>query len=131
MTNLYTQSGVTMNKKASTLKIAIIGFLVGIVNGIFGSGGGTVLVPCLVFLMGIEDHKAHATAISIILPLSIISSIIYFKYNVTDLSLTLKVVAGSILGAIVGSFLLNRVSIRVLRKIFGIVMIIAAVRMVF
>lgn len=119
-----------MNNKASTAKNAFIGFIVGLVNGIFGSGGGTVLVPCLVFLMGIEDHKAHATAISIILPLSIISSIIYFKYNVTDLALTLKVVAGSILGAIVGSCLLNRVSINVLRKIFGIVMIIAAIRMV-
>ncbi|MGE5678441.1 MAG: sulfite exporter TauE/SafE family protein [Pseudomonadota bacterium] len=120
-----------MNKNASIVKTAFIGLVVGLVNGIFGSGGGTVLVPCLVFLMGIEDHKAHATAISIILPLSIISSIVYFKYNVTDLSLTLKVVAGSILGAIVGSCLLNRVPINILRKIFGIVMIIAAIRMVF
>ncbi len=120
-----------MNKKSGVLKIALLGLAVGLVNGIFGSGGGTVLVPCLVFLMGIEDHKAHATAISIILPLSIISSFVYFRYNVVDFSTTFKVVIGSVLGALTGSCLLNRFSVNALRKIFGIFMIIAAIRMVF
>lgn len=112
------------------LKTALIGFITGLVNGIFGSGGGTILVPCLVFIMGIEDHKAHATAISIILPLSIISSFVYFKYDVVDLELTLKVAIGSVIGALVGSSILNRFPVNILRKIFGIFMIIAAVRMV-
>jgi uncharacterized protein len=120
-----------MNKNTSTVKTALIGFIVGLVNGIFGSGGGTLLVPCLVFLMDIEDHKAHATAISIILPLSLISSFVYFSYDVVDLSLALKVAVGSVMGAIVGSCLLNKVPVNALRKIFGIFMIIAAARMVF
>lgn len=120
-----------MNKKSSMIKTALVGLVAGLVNGVFGSGGGTILVPSLVFLMGIEDHKAHATAISIILPLSVISSFIYFKYNVVDFPLTLKVVAGSVLGALVGSCMLNRFSVNALRKIFGIFMIIAALRMVF
>jgi len=121
---------IIMKKNASIAKIALIGFIAGLVNGIFGSGGGTILVPCLVFLMDIEDHKAHATAISIILPLSLISSFIYFKYNVVDLPLTLKVAIGSVLGALAGSSMLNRISVNVLRKIFGIFMIVAALRMV-
>lgn len=120
-----------MNKNANVVRTALIGFMVGLVNGVFGSGGGTVLVPCLVFLMGIEDHKAHATAISIILPLSLISSLIYFKYDVVDIALTLKVAIGSVLGALFGSCILNRFSINALRKIFGIFMILAAIRMVF
>ncbi len=112
-------------------KLLIIGLFTGFINGLFGSGGGTVLVPCLVFLMGVEDHKAHATAISIILPMSILSSIIYYKYNVVDISLTLKVAIGSVAGGIIGSMLLNKLSVNVLRKFFGIIMIIAAIRMVF
>jgi uncharacterized membrane protein YfcA len=119
-----------MNNNKSIAKTALIGFITGLINGIFGSGGGTILVPCLVFLMGIEDHKAHATAISIILPLSIISSFIYFSHDITDLGLTLKVAAGSVAGAVVGSFMLNKFSVKALRKIFGIFMIIAAIRMV-
>ncbi len=119
-----------MSKNTSIVKTALLGLLVGLVNGIFGSGGGTILVPCLVFLMGIEDHKAHATAISIILPLSLISSFVYFSYDVIDLGLTLKVAIGSVMGALCGSCMLNKVSVNALRKIFGIFMIIAALRMV-
>jgi uncharacterized membrane protein YfcA len=123
-------NGAIMNKNTSIAKTALIGFVVGLVNGVFGSGGGTILVPCLVFLMGIEDHKAHATAISIILPISLISSFIYFRYDVVDLQLTLKVAIGSVIGALTGSCILNRFSVNSLRKIFGIFMIIAALRMV-
>lgn len=119
-----------MKKGNCRSKLLIIGFITGLINGLFGSGGGTVLVPCLVFLMDVEDHKAHATAISIILPLSILSSIIYYRYNVVDLTLTAKVAIGSVMGGIVGSLLLNRLSVNVLRKVFGVIMIAAAVRMV-
>jgi uncharacterized protein len=119
-----------MKKSKCYRKLLFIGLITGLINGLFGSGGGTILVPCLVFVMDVEDHKAHATAIAIILPLSILSSIIYYRYNVVDIALTGKVAIGSVLGGIVGSMLLNKLSVNVLRKFFGIVMIIAAVRMV-
>ena len=119
-----------MKKNKCNLKAILIGLLTGLTNGLFGSGGGTVLVPCLVFLMDVEDHKAHATAIAIILPLSIVSSAIYYRYQVVDITLTLKVVIGSVAGGIVGSMLLNKLSVSILRKVFGIVMILASIRMV-
>lgn len=122
--------GDSMKKSKFTAKLLLIGFLTGLINGLFGSGGGTVLVPCLVFLMDVEDHKAHATAIAVILPLSILSSIIYYRYNVVDIALTANVAIGSVLGGIVGSMLLNKLPVNILRKFFGVIMIIAAVRMV-
>jgi uncharacterized membrane protein YfcA len=123
-------TGDLMKRLKCTTKLLMIGFITGITNGLFGSGGGTVLVPCLVFLMDVEDHKAHATAIAIILPLSILSSIIYYRSNVVDISLTANVAIGSVLGGIVGSMLLNKLPVNILRKFFGVIMIIAAVRMV-
>lgn len=122
--------GDQMTKSICYKKLLLIGLLTGLVNGLFGSGGGTVLVPCLVFVMHVEDHKAHATAIAIILPLSILSSFIYFRYNVVDIALTFRVAIGSVIGGIVGSMLLNKLSVNVLRKVFGMIMIAAAVRMV-
>lgn len=119
-----------MVKKITLLKVVLIGLVTGLINGLFGSGGGTLLVPCLVFLMDIEDHKAHATAIAVILPLSVISSFIYFGHSVVDLRLTLKVATGAVLGGIIGSMLLNKLPVNLLRKIFGVFMIIAAIRMV-
>jgi uncharacterized membrane protein YfcA len=111
------------------LKLIGIGFITGIINGLFGSGGGTIVVPALVFLVGIEDFKAHATAISIILPLSIISTIIYLKSNVIKLDISLMVTLGGLIGSFIGAKFLKKIPNLILRKIFGIVIIITALRM--
>lgn len=112
------------------LKLVGIGLATGLINGLFGSGGGTLVVPALVFLLGIEDYKAHATAISIILPLSIISSYIYFKNNIIRFDIGLSIIFGGVIGSILGAKLLNKVPIPILRKIFGSVIIYTAIRMI-
>ncbi|CAK9331540.1 sulfite exporter TauE/SafE family protein [Thermoanaerobacter kivui] len=114
---------------ADKLKLFFIGFITGIINGLLGAGGGTLIVPAMVFLLGIEDHKAHATAISIILPLTIVSSFIYLQNKIIDIPLTINVAVGSTIGGIIGAYFLNKLSIPILRKIFGIIMIVASVRM--
>ncbi|MCL2592341.1 MAG: sulfite exporter TauE/SafE family protein, partial [Defluviitaleaceae bacterium] len=54
----------------SKIKIVIIGLITGFFNGLFGAGGGSVLVPCMRRFLNIEVHKSHATSIAIILPLT-------------------------------------------------------------
>lgn len=117
-----------LNKKI--YKSLLVGFITGIINGLFGSGGGTIIVPSLVFLLCIEEHKAHATAISIILPITFISTFIYLKQGMLVYKVAIPVIIGAVLGGIVGSKLLNKIPTNILRKIFGIFMIIAAIRMV-
>lgn len=112
------------------LKLIVIGFITGIINGLFGSGGGTIVVPALVFLIKMEDIKAHATAISIILPLSIISTFIYLKSNMINFDIGLIVVMGGIIGSFIGAKLLKKIPNLVLRKIFGCIIIITALRMI-
>lgn len=118
-----------MNVKV--LKLISIGIIAGIINGLFGSGGGTLVVPALVFILGIEDYKAHATAISIILPLSIISSFIYFKKDIIQYKIALIVTLGGIFGSFIGAKILNKVPTSILRKVFGSTIIITALRMIF
>ena len=60
-----------------SIKNALIGFMTGVLNGLFGSGGGTVAVPAMERFLLVEDKKAHATAIAVILPLSVVSLFIY------------------------------------------------------
>lgn len=112
-------------------KIALIGFITGIINGLFGAGGGTIIVLAFTFILGISQHKAQATAISIILPLSLVSSYIYYRNGFTTTNITLKVTAGGVLGSYIGSNILNKISADHLRKIFGFFMIVAAIRMIF
>ncbi len=113
------------------IKIGIIGLISGIINGLFGGGGGTILVLALTFILGINQHKAQATAISIILPLSLISGYIYYKNGFTAINITLKIAIGGIVGSYIGSNILNKISADCLRKIFSFFMIIAAIRMIF
>ncbi len=117
--------------KIFTFKIILLGFITGTINGLFGSGGGTLLVPGIFFLLGINEYKAHATAISIILPLSLISAFIYIKHGIFVWNITLKVIIGGMIGGHLGAKLLTHLSENWLRKIFAIFMMVAAIRMVF
>lgn len=116
--------------KKNKLLLVMIGLATGFVNGIFGSGGGTLIVPSLVFLIHLNDYKAHATAISIILPLSIISSIIYILNNSIDFKVAIPVLLGGVFGSFFGAKSLNKIPIHILRKIFGSVIVYSAIRMI-
>ena len=119
------------NKFGFNIKNTIVGILTGFINGIFGSGGGTLLVPILNNIIKIEEHKSHATALSVIIFLSSASSVIYISKGTYDIGLTLQVACGSIIGGIIGAKLLSKLTGKFLRISFGIIMIIAALRMVF
>lgn len=111
-------------------KHILIGLIAGIANGLFGSGGGTIVVPAMVLLLGAEEHKAHATAISIILPLTIVSAFFYIKSQFVDWPLTFKMMTGGIVGGYLGARLLNVCPSNILRKVFAVFMILAAFRMI-
>ncbi|MDK2564701.1 sulfite exporter TauE/SafE family protein [Romboutsia sedimentorum] len=122
-----------MKIKHSSFNIrnSIIGIFTGFINGIFGSGGGTLLVPILNNIVKVEEHESHATALAIIIFLTGASSAIYIYNGTYDVSLTLKVAVGSIIGGIIGAKILCKVTGRFLRISFGLIMIVAALRMVF
>ena len=92
------------------IKNSLIGIFTGFVNGIFGSGGGTLLVPILNNIVDVEEHKSHATALAIIIFLTSASSVIYISKGTYDFSLTLKVAIGSVIGGIIGAKLLSKVT---------------------
>ena len=102
-----------MTKKC---KRTAIGLVTGFANGLFGSGGGTIVVPAMERFLGEEEHKAHATAIAVILPLSLLSLGVY--------------PTGGLVGGFVGAKLLQRVSGVWLHRIFGAFMLAAAVRLI-
>lgn len=110
---------------------APVGFIVGVANGLFGAGGGTLLVPALEKFIKLETHKAHATALAVILPLSVLSAIIYIVGVPVNWPVVLSVSAGGMAGGYVGALLLNKLSAGWLHKLFGAFLAAAAVRMIF
>lgn len=120
------EQGISYKQK---LKFALAGFLAGLVNGLLGSGGGILIVLYLTIIAKEERKKAQATAIAIILPLTILSSVIYFKSGFVDWSLLWKVSLGGVAGAILGAVLLNKLRPKLIKKLFGVFLVIAGIRM--
>ena len=71
------------------LYLILTGVVTGLANGFFGGGGGMIVVPLLTFLLKMKTKSAHATAIAIILPVSVISAIVYFIKGSFDFSVGL------------------------------------------
>lgn len=116
--------------KKHTKEIAI-GIFSGVLNGLFGAGGGSVVVPCLEKFLKIEPKKSHATAVLIILLMSIVSSAVYFFRGAFDFKIWLPITIGGILGGICGGTLLNKISVKWLKIIFGTVISVTALKMIF
>jgi uncharacterized membrane protein YfcA len=109
----------------------IIGFLSGFANGLFGSGGGSVFVPLAEKYLGLETKKAHATAVAVILPLCVVSLIAGMRAAEFDVTAAIFLSVGGAAGGLFGSKLLSKLRNGAIHKIFGLCMIIAAMKMIF
>lgn len=107
---------------------AIVGLAVGVINGMLGTGGGTLVVPYLEKI-GVDAQKSHATAISVILPLTIVSTFFYVRAGTVDIKSTAILAASGMAGGFVGAKLLNKIPRRVLQAVFGASMVYMGVRM--
>ena len=121
-------------KKSNKLKnilIAIASSFVGMINGLLGAGGGSLVVPLYESGMKLEAKKAHATAIATMLPICIVSGIIYLVGGKFDYVSGSVVTAGVILGGVLGSMLLKVVKNDLLSLVFYFLMIYAGIKMLF
>lgn len=112
------------------VKYLFVGITTGLANGLFGSGGGMIAVPALNIIVKMEEHKSHATAISIILPLTLVSSFIYVKGGYMDFDTAFKVIPGGLVGGYLGAKFLKACPTKWLHKIFGIFIIAGAIKMI-
>ena len=118
-----------MDKKKQNALSALGGALVGILNGMLGAGGGMLVVPMLKKL-GLEQTRAHATAVAVIFPLSILSAGAYLLLGHFELGQAAAYLLPGAAGALAGGLLLSKIPAKWLRKIFACFMIWAGIRMV-
>lgn len=115
--------------KKQTLFSVLTGASAGLINGLFGGGGGMIVVPMLVALLKKEPKTAHATAILIILPLSIVSGLFYVAFGNLQLNVGIPVAIGVVVGGAAGALLLSKLSSKWIVVIFSVVMAAAGVKM--
>lgn len=107
------------------------GVLAGMVNGLFGGGGGMIVVPMLEKFKGYKKKSAHATAILVILPMSVLSGIIYGATGYFSAEILFPVLIGAVFGGLFGAFILSKFSSKTVAIIFSFIMLFAGIRTAF
>ena len=120
-----------MNEKNLNIKIAVIGGLAGIICGLFGTGGGMILVPAFIYMLDIEPKKARATSLCCMLAMVIASSFFYYKNNYINWNSGLLCAIGGIFGGYIGAIILKKVPDYILKILFTIFILYYAYRMLF
>ena len=116
-------------KKIKKLHIALFGSLIGVINGLLGGGGGMIVVPVLTKFFGFNQKEAQATALFVILPISIASSIIYITHNSINFLNSWPAILSIIVGGIGGALLLNKLDNKVVRIIFIALILVSGIMM--
>jgi uncharacterized membrane protein YfcA len=119
----------SLDAKKQNILSVLSGTLVGILNGMLGAGGGMLAVPMLK-KFGLQQTNAHATAVAVIFPLSVLSTAVYLWLGRFDLSETWVYLFPGAAGALMGGLLLSKIPAKWLRKVFACFMIWAGIRMV-
>ena len=119
---------INLKRIKKHLKSASLGVIVGLVNGVFGAGGGMLAVP-LLKKSGLDQKSAHANAVAVILPITVISAILYLVKGTVSLSDSFTFIPTGLIGSVLATFALKKLSNDWLRRIFGGFMIYAGFRL--
>ncbi|MBE6948518.1 MAG: sulfite exporter TauE/SafE family protein [Ruminococcaceae bacterium] len=109
-------------------KFAVSGAIAGLINGFFGSGGGMALVPLYIRWLKMPERQAFASSVCTILPLCIVSSVVYFAKQAIDLNAAVPYLAGGLLGGILGGLIFKKIPMGLIRKAFALLIIYGGVR---
>lgn len=108
----------------------IIGLLAGILSGLFGIGGGVIIVPALIYLCGFSQLKAQGTSLAILLPpVGLAAFWVYYKNGNVDIKSGIIICVMVFLGAMLGGKLAQQADPQLLRKLFAIFMFGISIKM--
>jgi uncharacterized protein len=109
-----------------------LGLIAGTFSGMFGIGGGTILIPGLVFLAGLSQHEAQGTTLAImLLPIGLLAVMRYYHSGHVRLSIAAFICLGFLIGGLLGANIAEALPNLVLKKAFGVFLMIVAAYMVF
>jgi uncharacterized protein len=112
-------------------RVIVVGLVAGFLSGLFGVGGGILIVPALVLVLGFDQRLAHGTSLAAVLPIAIASLTSYAMEDSVDWRVGCLLAAGAVGGAVIGTNILHRLPHDVLAFAFAVLLVLTAVRLMF
>ena len=115
-------------------QLAVIGLAAGLAGGLFGIGGGAIMVPAMVLWLGLDQKLATGTSlVAQILPIGLLGAIVYYRNGQTNWKYALIIVAGLVVGNFFGALFANQpfISSALMRKLYGVFLLLIGARYLF
>ena len=112
--------------------LIVIGLLAGILSGLVGVGGGILMIPLLIIFLGLTQHEAQGTALFAMLPpIGVLAAMNYYKEGFVKWVYAAVIALTFVVGGYFGSKLSISLPAQTVRKVFGVIMLIGAIKLIF
>ncbi|MDG1174438.1 MAG: sulfite exporter TauE/SafE family protein [Flavobacteriales bacterium] len=114
--------------------LILIGITAGVVSGFIGIGGGIIIVPALIYLVGLSQLQAQGTSLALMLPpIGILAFMQYYKAENVDIDLRMVAIVAStfIVGGLFGAKLALKINVNLVKIIFGVLMLLISIKMIY
>lgn len=109
----------------------ILGLVAGVFGGMFGIGGGTILIPALIYLFGLTQHQAQGTTLAVmVLPIGLLAALRYYWSGNVKLNIAGFICIGFFIGGLIGAHLVQNLPSLLLKRLFGIFLLLISIRMI-
>lgn len=120
-----------MNLVVYVAGFLFLGLLAGILSGLLGIGGGILIVPALVFIVGLTQHQAQGTTLALMVPpIGVLAAWTYYKQGNVDFKIAALICLGFFFGGLLGAKFATVLNPALLKKLFGLAMLITALKMI-
>ncbi len=115
----------------SALLYVLVGLVSGVFGGLFGLGGGLIMIPAMVFLFKMSQHTAQGTTLAIMVPpIGLLAAWEYYNKGYVDLKVAAFVCLGFFIGGLLGAKLAVNINQVLLSKLFGVMLLVISIRMI-
>ena len=109
----------------------LLGLIAGVASGFLGIGGGTIVIPALVYLAGFTQHQAQGTTLALMVPpIGLLAAMKYYQAGNVDIKVAALVCLGFFIGGFFGASFVTPIPDLMLKKVFGVFLILVALKMI-
>lgn len=117
---------------ANILLCLLVGLVAGVFSGLIGIGGATIIIPALIFIFGLSQHMAQGTTLAMMVPpIGILAAWTYYQKGFVDFKIAGFICLGFLIGGLLGAKFAIEIPGHILKKMFGIFLLIISLKMIF